>query len=104
MGYNQTWVGWNRLTSSGNVSDSGVAIIIAGYNIESGAGGGASPYFLNGSAGTAPIAFRGDSSQAQASTSRTIDLPALGIGLSSGCYVSFDANTAAVTVFYALNG
>lgn len=94
--------GWQRLTSSGIVSDSGKPIVICGYNTESTSGGAASPYFLNGSSGTGTLAFRTDNSQGGASQSRTVVLANLPVMLSNGAYVSFDANTAAVTVFYIL--
>jgi hypothetical protein len=101
MGYLPYVAGWNRLTSSGQVSDTGVSVIICGYSIES-LGAAAEPYFING-ASTGTIVFRGDSSQGSAGTARTIDLPTYGITFANGCYVSFDSSTAAVTVFYSLN-
>jgi len=102
MGYLPYSCGWQRITSSGAISDSGKPILICGYNTESNSSGAASPYFLNGSSGTGSIAFRGDNSQGAASQSRTVVPSALPVMLSNGCYVSFDADTAAVTAFYIL--
>lgn len=97
MGYLPYSCGFQRLTTSGVVSDSGKPILIAGFEVLSGATA-AVPYFLNGAAGTAAIAFRGDGSGSTAKTT-AVNLP---IMLPGGCYVSFDANTTEVTVFYIL--
>jgi hypothetical protein len=87
---------FKRLSSSGNVSDAGKAIDIVGYTIKSG-GTAAVVSFLNGQATTAPLAW---ADQARAvSTEQSIAL-AYRVRLDQGCYVSFDGNTTAVTVFY----
>ena len=98
MGYFQNVCGFQRLTSSGVVSDSGKPILIAVFGILSGATA-AVPYFLNGSSGTAPIAFRAGPVIASVANVVSIPMPVM---LPSGCYVSFDANTTEITVFYIL--
>lgn len=87
---------FKRLTVSGNVSDAGKAIDIVGYSIKSG-GTAAIPSFLNGSSLSAPLAW---ADQARAvSTEQTVAL-AYRVRMDQGCFVSFDPNTTAVTVFY----
>lgn len=97
MGYLPYSCGFQRLTASGTVSDAGKPILISGVAVTSGATV-AVPYILNGAAGTAAIAFRCDGAAATARTT-AFHLPPM---LPSGCYVSFDANTTEVTVFYVL--
>lgn len=97
MGYLPYSCGFQRLTSSGVVSDSGKPILITAWDVLSGATA-AVPYFLNGAAGTAPQAFRGTGTGSVAATT-ALCLPVM---LPGGCYVSFDANTTEVTVFYVL--
>ena len=83
------------LAASGNVGDAGKAVDVVGYVIKSG-GTAAVPYFINGGA-TGTLYFQ---DQARAvSTSQSIGL-AYRVRFPGGCYVSFDANTTAVTVFY----
>ncbi len=89
---------FSRITSSGVIGDSGKPIVIGGYVTEGDGTSVGSPFFLNGSAGTAAIAFRGDNSQTVANGFRNNPTP--NVMLDKGCYVSFDAHTAAVTVFY----
>lgn len=84
------------MTSSGQVSDAGKPILITGYAVLSGASP-AVPYFINGPA-TGVIAFRGAGIAATANN-EAYTLPPM---LNQGCYVSFDANTTEVTVFYVL--
>ena len=91
--------GWKRLTASGVVGDSGKAQWIAGYSVESGAGGAAIPYFINGTGTTGTIVFRG-SGGATSSGGTIQQVGQLPVSFYSGCYVSFDANTTAVSVFY----
>jgi hypothetical protein len=87
---------FKRLSSSGNVGDAGKAVDLVGYSIKSG-GTAAVVSFLNGQGLTAPLAW---ADQARAvSSEQTIGL-AYRVRCDQGCYVSFDANTTAVTVFY----
>lgn len=89
--------GYKRLTSSGTVGDAGRPIDIAGVSVLSG-GTAAIPYFVNGAnnnAGT-DVSFRVGGTISTEVVS-AIPLP---VRLPAGCYVSFDANTTAVTVFY----
>lgn len=97
MGYAPYSCGSQRLTSSGAISDSGKPILIAGYSILSSATA-AVPYFLNGTS-TSSINFR--AGPTTGSVASTISLP-LPLMMPSGCYVSFDANTSEITVFYIL--
>lgn len=99
MGYAPYSCGFQRLTSSGVVSDSGKPILVAGFSILSGATA-AVPYFRNGTgAGTDTIAFRGGPVTASVANVVSIPMPVM---LPGGCYVSFDANTTEVTVFFIL--
>lgn len=97
MGYVPYSCGFQRLTVSGVVSDTGKPILVTGFEVLSGATA-AVPYFLNGAAGTAPIAFRGDGAGSVSQTT-AFNLPVM---LPGGCYVSFDVNTTEVTVYYVL--
>lgn len=96
MAYMPYSCGFNRLTSSGQVSDAGKPVLITGYALVSGATA-ATPYFINGSA-TGNIAFRGEGLASTASN-QAQTLPPM---LPNGCYVSFDVNTVEVTVYYVL--
>lgn len=93
--------GFQRLTASGVVSDSGKPIIICGYTVEGGAGGATSPFVRNGTAVGSATAFALDTTAA-ASTNLHRDL-ATPVVLASGAYVSFDSNTTAVTMFFRLS-
>jgi len=92
---------WNcgsqRLTSSGAVSDASKPILIYGYAILS-AATAAVPYFLNGTSSSA-INFRAGPTTASQASVVSIPAPLM---MPTGCYVSFDANTSEVTVFYSL--
>jgi hypothetical protein len=92
--------GWARRTTSGIIGDSGKAQYFSGYVVESGAGGAAIPYFLNGSTGTGALAFRG-AGGAASSGGIIQQVGQLPVTFTNGIYVSFDANTTAVSVFYA---
>lgn len=96
MGYFQNVCGKQRITTSGAISDSGKPILIAGYSLLSGATA-AAPYFLDGTSSSTQ-AFRG---QGVASTASVVSIP-MPVMFPTGCYVSFDANTTEVTVFYIL--
>jgi hypothetical protein len=93
--------GFVRLTASGAVGDAGKPVSILGYNFDSG-GTAANPYFINGtttvSAGNA-LAFRAGGGVIS-STSPQQSVGQFPVTLPLGCYVSFDANTTAMTVFY----
>ncbi len=100
MGYQPNYCcGYKRLSASGTVSDAGKPILIAGYSILSGSTA-AVPYFNEGAAlSGSSIAFR--PGPVTVSVGNTISLP-LPVMFPTGCYVSFDANTTEVTVFYIL--
>jgi hypothetical protein len=90
--------GWTRITSSGIVGVSGKPLLFSGYTFES-SGTAGIPYFNSGTAASNVLSFRGGGgvvnggSQVQS----VGQLPAM---YPTGLYVSFDANTTAVTVFY----
>lgn len=93
--------GFVRLTASGVIGDSGKAQLISGYCMDSG-GTAANPYFVNGastvSAGNGIVFKAGGGVVSNSSGQQSVgQLP---VSFPLGCYVSFDANTTAVTVFY----
>jgi hypothetical protein len=91
--------GWVRLTSSGVVGDSGKAQWISGYTFES-SGTAGIPYFRNGTGVASDnIVFRGGGGVVNGG-SQMQAVGQLPTAFANGCYVSFDANTTAVTVFY----
>lgn len=90
--------GFQRLTTSGVVSDSGKPIIISGVSIESG-GTLAVPTLFDGTAATGSHAVKLGSSIVSTANVIPINIPLM---FPLGCYVSFDANTTAVTVFFTL--
>jgi hypothetical protein len=92
--------GFTRITASGVIGPAGKPIVIGGYVTEGDATAVGSPYFLNGQDGTGAIAFRGDNSQTAANTNRSTSMP--NVMLPLGCYISFDADTVAVTAFWTL--
>lgn len=84
------------LSASGVAGDSGLAIDVCGYAVLSGATA-AQPYFKNGTGVSSATVFRpGPITVSQGNVS-SLPLP---IRFPLGCYVSFDANTTSVTVFY----
>jgi hypothetical protein len=89
-------VSWQRLAASGAIGDSGKAVDVVGYTIASGATA-AQPSFLNGTGLTSPLAWSDVATNVSAEGTKAISYP---VRFSAGCYVSFDANTTAVTVFY----
>lgn len=91
-------VSWQRLSSSGVIGDSGKPIDVVGYTIKSG-GTAAVPYFINGTGTTAGNTLAWQDQARAVSSEQSIAL-AYPIRLAAGCYVSFDANTTAVSVFY----
>lgn len=97
MGFGTAEVaGWVRLTQSGVVGDSGKAIDVIGYSIKSGGTAG-NITIMNGTVQTSPMAW---AEQARAvSTEQTVPL-AYPVRLAAGCFVSFDTNVSAATIFY----
>ena len=99
MGYLPNSCGYQRLTASGVVSDAGKPILICGYGVESGATA-AQPYFNNGGAlAGSTIIFRPGPITVSQGNVQNLPFPVM---FPSGCYVSFDANTTAVTALYIL--
>lgn len=97
MGFGTSEVAsFQRLTVSGVVSDSGKPIDVMGYSIKSGATAGVIS-ILNGTALTASLAWA-DAARA-VSAEQTVAL-AYPIRTPLGCFVSFDTNVSAVSVFY----
>jgi hypothetical protein len=90
--------GWQRLTTSGVVGVSGSPLLFSGYTFESGGTAGI-PYFNSGTAASNVLSFRGGGGVISGgSTIQSVgQLPTM---YTTGLYVSFDANTTAVTVFY----
>lgn len=87
---------FTRLTSSGAVGDSGKPVDVFGWTVESG-GTAAAPYLKNGTAVGSPAATgMGPNTISQANTMRA----AVPIRFPLGCFVSFDSNTTAVTIFW----
>jgi hypothetical protein len=87
---------WVRLSTSGIVGDSGKAVDIIGYTIKSGATAGVIS-IINGSVQTAALAWNDQARQVSTEQSVALAYP---IRLAAGCYVSFDSNVSAATVFY----
>lgn len=89
-------VSWQRLTVSGIVGDSGKAIDVVGYAIKSGGTAGVIS-LINGSVQTATLAWADTATAVSQENTKPLAYP---VRLSAGCYVSFDANVSACTVFY----
>ena len=87
---------FTRLTTSGVVGDSGQVIDLAGYSVSSGATA-AQPWFVNGTSTAGVYAFA--AGPITASQSNNLSLPSQ-VRFNKGLFVSFDANTTSVTVFY----
>jgi hypothetical protein len=97
MGFGQSEVAsWKRLSASGIVGDSGKAIDIVGYTINSGATAG-NIFLMNGTVQTSPFAWSDQARAVSTEQSITIAYP---VRLSLGCYVSFDSNVTAATIYY----
>lgn len=92
--------GFQRLTTSGVVSDSGKAILVCGTVVESGATA-AFPYLNNGTAvpTVAANCFPLGPNTVSQPNIEAFNFPVM---FPSGCYVSFDSNTTAVTIHYVL--
>lgn len=98
MGYQPYSSGFVRLTTSGQVSDSGKPVLVYGYSVESGATA-ASVKLFDGITSTGTHFFTlGPITVSQANV---ISLP-FPVMFPTGCLVSFDANTTAVTILYSL--
>ena len=93
--------GWVRLTTSGVVGDSGKPCAIQGYILESGGTASLGTVIYNGTStgGTAAMRLGGGVISGASAPGVTGQFP---ITLANGAYVSFDSNTAAVTIFYFL--
>jgi hypothetical protein len=89
---------FKRLAASGNVGDAGKAIDILGYTISSGSTA-AAPSFINGQSGGSSNTLGWVDTATTASAEKSISL-AYPVRIPAGCYVSFDANTTAMSVFY----
>lgn len=98
MGYLPYSSGFQRLTASGVVSDSGKPILITAFGVESGSSA-ALPYLKNGTAASSPAVLAMGPNTVSQGNFISISVPLM---LPGGCYVSFDANTTAVTVGYIL--
>jgi hypothetical protein len=88
--------GFTRLTSSGIVGDSGKSVDVYGWTVESG-GTAAAPYIKNGTAVSSPaVTGMGPNTISQANhQDRSVPFRC-----PLGCFVSFDTNTTAVTIFW----
>ena len=91
--------GWTRLTASGVIGDSGQAVAVQGFVLESGATASTTSYILNGTTASAPPAIRmGGGVISAASVPQVVgQFPTT---LAAGCYVSVDSNATAVTIFW----
>jgi len=98
MGYLPYQCGFQRITSSGSISDAGKPILVCGYSILSGATA-AVPYFNSGTSTSNTLGFRPGPITGSVGNTNSLPLPVM---FPSGLYVSFDANTTEVTVFYIL--
>lgn len=98
MGYQQQVVGFTRLTSSGIVGDSGKPIAVAGYTVLSGATV-AVPYLRNGTGASTDTIVCRLPGTANVAVETAKPLPTI---IPNGAYISFDANTSEVTVYWYL--
>ena len=90
--------GFQVLAASGVVGDSGKPVDVHGVYVLSG-GTAAQPFIKNGAAVSAPTVFiPGPMTISQGNLFQVAG--SAGVRFPSGCYVSFDANTTTVTVFY----
>jgi len=97
MGFGVSEVaGWTRLSASGIVGDSGKAIDIVGYTIKSGGTAGVIS-IMNGALQTSPNAWNDTARAVSQEQSIALAYP---VRLALGCYVSFDSNVSAATIFY----
>lgn len=91
--------GWTRITTSGIIGDSGSAVAVQGYVLESGGTASTTSYIFNGtsSLGTPAIRMGGAVINAASVPAPIGQYPTT---LWSGCYVSFDGNATAATIFW----
>lgn len=87
---------FKRISASGIVGDSGKPITLMGYSIKSGSTAGVISV-MNGTAQTSPIAW---ADTAPTVSQENVKALAYAIRLDAGCYVSFDSNVSAATIFY----
>jgi len=85
-----------RMTASGEVSDAGKPVLIFGYGVE--CGGTLTYVYFNNAALTENKFIAGPITVSQGNI-KTFSAPVM---FPAGCYVSFDANTTAVSAFYKL--
>jgi|SRR6267142_193644 len=98
MGYQPYSAGFQRLTTSGVVSDSGKPILVYGFSIENGATA-AVPTLFDGTAATGTHVVKIGPTIANVANVVSLPFPVM---FPLGCFVSFDANTTAVTIMYSL--
>jgi len=99
MGYTPYSCGYQRVTASGAIGDAGKPVLLCGYGVESG-GTAAQPYFNNGGAlAGSDVAFRPGPITVSQGNVNAMGLP---IMFPKGLWISFDANTTAVTAMYVL--
>lgn len=87
---------FKRLSSSGVVGDSGLPVDVVGYTISSGGTAGVIT-IKNGTATTNTAAWADTAPTVSQENSKALAYP---VRLNLGCYVSFDGNVTACTVFY----
>ncbi|HEX9504278.1 MAG TPA: hypothetical protein VF974_08260 [Patescibacteria group bacterium] len=96
MGYTPSVCGYTRITVSGIIGDSGKPIAVTGYSVLSGATA-AVPYLRNGTGVAGDTQVCRLPGTANISVETVKPLPTI---IPSGCYISFDANTTEVTVYF----
>lgn len=87
---------FKRLSSSGIVGDSGKAVDLVGYSIKSGSTAGVIS-IMNGAVQTAANAWNDTAPTVSQENVKALAYP---VRLDAGCYVSFDSNVSAATIFY----
>ena len=95
MGYTPYSSGYQRLTTSGVVGDSGKPILVSGFAVECGTA--ASPFLKDGTSASATVALRLGPCTANQGSPNFLNVPMM---LPNGCYASFVTNVNAITVFY----
>lgn len=88
--------GFQLLAASGAVGTSGKPVIVTGYAVTAG-GGATTPYFRNGTGVSSATAFAASTAGTGLTVTEVLSPPVM---LPLGCYVSFETNTVAVTVFF----
>lgn len=87
------------LAASGVVGDSGKPIDVFGINVLSG-GTAAAPYLKNGTGVSSPTVQQVGPCTVSAPNSFGMAGGGTSVRFQNGCYVSFDANTTNVTIYY----